>query len=92
MWDEGNSRPQKVVFASKAEYIVWGSNGPMPSTVSILSARASSDINPQNRIRSDRETVAAPHERYHPDLHEPEEADPGPVCPGAGTTVMPTVT
>ena len=30
VWDKGNSRPQKGRFRQQAEYIVWGSNGPMP--------------------------------------------------------------
>ena len=29
VWDKGNSRPQKGRFRQQAEYIVWGSNGPM---------------------------------------------------------------
>ena len=30
VWDKGNSRPQKGRFRQQAEYIVCGSNGPMP--------------------------------------------------------------
>jgi len=30
VWDKGNSRPQKGRFRQQSEYIVWGSNGPMP--------------------------------------------------------------
>lgn len=30
VWDKGNSRPQKGRFRQQCEYIVWGSNGPMP--------------------------------------------------------------
>jgi len=29
VWDKGNSRPQKGRFRQQAEYIVWGSNGPL---------------------------------------------------------------
>ena len=51
VWDKGNSRPQKGRFRQQAEYIVWGSNGPMPINrpVSCLPGvfRYS---NPQNRI------------------------------------------
>jgi site-specific DNA-methyltransferase (adenine-specific) len=32
VWDKLNSRPQKGRFRQQAEFIVWGSNGPMPST------------------------------------------------------------
>ena len=30
VWDKRNSRPQKGRFRQQAEFIVWGSNGPMP--------------------------------------------------------------
>lgn len=30
VWDKINSRPQKGRFRQQAEFIVWGSNGPMP--------------------------------------------------------------
>lgn len=30
VWDKTNSRPQKGRFRQQAEFIVWGSNGPMP--------------------------------------------------------------
>jgi len=30
VWDKLNSRPQKGRFRQQAEFIVWGSNGPMP--------------------------------------------------------------
>ena len=51
MWDKGNSRPQKGRFRQQAEYIVWGSNGPMPVNrpVSCLPGVFRYG-NPQNRI------------------------------------------
>ena len=51
MWDKGNSRPQKGRFRQQAEYIVWGSNGPMPINrpVSCLPGVFRYG-NPQNRI------------------------------------------
>ena len=30
VWDKTNSRPQRGRFRQQAEFIVWGSNGPMP--------------------------------------------------------------
>lgn len=30
VWDKGNSRPQKGRFRQQSEYVVWGSNGPLP--------------------------------------------------------------
>ena len=30
-WDKTNSRPQKGRFRQQAEFVVWGSNGPMPT-------------------------------------------------------------
>ncbi len=30
VWDKLTSRPQKGRFRQQSEYIVWGSNGPMP--------------------------------------------------------------
>ena len=30
VWDKMTSRPQKGRFRQQSEYIVWGSNGPMP--------------------------------------------------------------
>lgn len=30
VWDKKNSRPQKGRFRNQCEYIVWGSNGPLP--------------------------------------------------------------
>lgn len=30
MWDKMSSRPQKGRFRQQSEFIVWGSNGPMP--------------------------------------------------------------
>ena len=51
VWDKGNSRPQKGRFRQQAEYIVWGSNGPMPINrpVSCLPGVFRYG-NPQNRI------------------------------------------
>ena len=51
VWDKGNSRPQKGRFRQQAEYIVWGSNGPMPINrpVSCLPG-VFRYRNPQNRI------------------------------------------
>ena len=51
MWDKWNSRPQKGRFRQQAEYIVWGSNGPMPVNrpVSCLPGVFRYG-NPQNRI------------------------------------------
>ena len=51
VWDKGNSRPQKGRFRQQAEYIVWGSNGPMPVNrpVSCLPGVFRYG-NPQNRI------------------------------------------
>ena len=51
VWDKGNSRPQKGWFRQQAEYIVWGSNGPMPINrpVSCLPGVFRYG-NPQNRI------------------------------------------
>ena len=48
---QGNSRPQKGRFRQQAEYIVWGSNGPMPINrpVSCLPGVFRYG-NPQNRI------------------------------------------
>lgn len=31
VWDKRNSRPQRGRFRAQAEYIAWGSNGPMPA-------------------------------------------------------------
>lgn len=31
VWDKINSRPQKGRFRQQAEFIIWGSNGPMPT-------------------------------------------------------------
>jgi len=31
VWDKTNSRPQRGRFRQQAEFIVWGSNGPMPA-------------------------------------------------------------
>ncbi len=30
VWNKRNSRPQKGRFCNQCEYVVWGSNGPMP--------------------------------------------------------------
>lgn len=30
VWDKMTSRPQKGRFRQQSEYVVWGSNGPMP--------------------------------------------------------------
>lgn len=30
VWDKTNSRPQKGRFRQQTEFIIWGSNGPMP--------------------------------------------------------------
>ena len=51
VWGKGNSRPQKGRFRQQAEYIVWGSNGPMPINrpVSCLPGVFRYG-NPQNRI------------------------------------------
>lgn len=51
MWDKGNSRPQKGRFRQQAEYIVWGSNGPMPISRPVACLPGVFRYgNPQNRI------------------------------------------
>ena len=48
---KGNSRPQKGRFRQQAEYIVWGSNGPMPINRPVSCLRGVFRYgNPQNRI------------------------------------------
>ena len=68
VWDKGNSRPQKGRFRQQAEYIVWGSNGPMPINRPVsLSAGCFPIWKSAEPDSCDRETVAA-YERCHPDL------------------------
>jgi len=51
VWDKGNSRPQKGRFRQQAEYIVWGSNGPMPLNRPVACLPGVFRYgNPQNRI------------------------------------------
>ena len=51
VWDKGNSRPQKGRFRQQAEYIVWGSNGPMPINRPVACLPGVFRYgNPQNRI------------------------------------------
>lgn len=51
MWDKGNSRPQKGRFRQQAEYIVWGSNGPMSISRPVACLPGVFRYgNPQNRI------------------------------------------
>ncbi len=51
VWDKTNSRPQKGRFRQQSEFIVWGSNGPMPMSrpVSCLPGVFRYG-NPQNRV------------------------------------------
>lgn len=51
IWDKTNSRPQKGRFRQQSEFIVWGSNGPMPMSrpVSCLPGVFRYG-NPQNRV------------------------------------------
>ena len=51
VWDKTNSRPQKGRFRQQSEFIVWGSNGPMPLSrpVSCLPG-VFRYANPQNRV------------------------------------------
>ena len=51
VWDKTNSRPQKGRFRQQTEFIIWGSNGPMPISrpVSCLPGVFRYG-NPQNRV------------------------------------------
>ena len=51
VWDKTNSRPQKGRFRQQAEYIVWGSNGPMPVSRPVACLPGVFRYaNPQNRV------------------------------------------
>ncbi|MBS4887958.1 MAG: site-specific DNA-methyltransferase [Clostridiales bacterium] len=90
VWDKGNSRPQKGRFRQQAEYIVWGSNGPMPINrpVSCLPGVFRYG-NPQNRIHVTEKPLQLMKDVIQ--ICEPGGLILDPFA-GAGTTVLAAVT
>ncbi len=86
VWDKMTSRPQKGRFRQQSEYIVWGSNGPMPITrpVGCLPG-VFRYANPQNRIHVTEKPLQLMRDIVK--ICEPGGRILDPFC-GAGTTVL----
>ncbi len=89
VWDKGNSRPQKGRFRQQAEYIVWGSNGPMPVNRAVPCLPGVFKYgNPQNRIHLTEKPLALMQEIVK--ITEPGGLILDPFA-GSGTTVLAAV-
>lgn len=89
VWDKLTSRPQKGRFRQQSEYIVWGSNGPMPISrpVGCLPG-VYRYANPQNRIHVTEKPLPLMREIIK--ICVPGGRILDPFC-GAGTTVLASV-
>ena len=89
VWDKLTSRPQKGRFRQQSEYIVWGSNGPMPISrpVGCLPG-VFRYANPQNRLHITEKPLALMREIVK--ICEPGGRILDPFA-GAGTTVLAAV-
>ena len=89
VWDKGNSRPQKGRFRQQAEYIVWGSNGPMPVHRPVPCLPGVFKYgNPQNRIHLTEKPLTLMRELVK--IVEPGGLILDPFA-GSGTTVLAAV-
>ncbi len=89
VWDKGNSRPQKGRFRQQAEYIVWGSNGPMPVNRPVpCLPGVFRHGNPQNRIHLTEKPLGLMQEVVK--IVEPGSLILDPFA-GSGTTVLAAV-
>lgn len=86
VWDKVNSRPQKGRFRQQSEFIVWGSNGPMPLSrpVSCLPGVFRYG-NPQNRVHVTEKPLQLMKDVV--EICEPQGLILDPFA-GAGTTVL----
>lgn len=86
VWDKMTSRPQKGRFRQQSEYIVWGSNGPMPVSrpVGCLPG-VFRYANPQNRTHVTEKPLQLMRDLVK--ICEPGGRILDPFC-GAGTTVL----
>ena len=86
VWDKMTSRPQKGHFRQQSEYIVWGSNGPMPVNrpVGCLPG-VFRYANPQNRIHVTEKPLQLMRDLVK--ICVPGGRILDPFC-GAGTTVL----
>ena len=86
VWDKMTSRPQKGRFRQQSEYIVWGSNGPMPVNrpVGCLPG-VFRYANPQNRIHVTEKPLQLMRDLVK--ICVPGGRILDPFC-GAGTTVL----
>lgn len=86
VWDKINSRPQKGRFRQQAEFIVWGSNGPMPvdRPVPILPGVFHYSM-PQNRIHQTEKPIGLMREVVQ--ICEPKGNILDPFA-GSGTTLV----
>lgn len=89
VWDKTNSRPQKGRFRQQSEFIVWGSNGPMPMSrpVSCLPGVFRYG-NPQNRVHVTEKPLQLMRDVVQ--ICEPGGVILDPFA-GAGTTVLASV-
>lgn len=89
VWDKINSRPQKGRFRQQSEYIVWGSNGPMPISRPVGCLPGVFRYpNPQNRLHVTEKPLALMREIVK--ICEPGGRILDPFA-GAGTTVLAAV-
>ena len=89
VWDKMTSRPQKGRFRQQSEYVVWGSNGPMPVNrpVGCLPG-VFRYANPQNRIHLTAKPLQLMQDLVK--ITEPGGHILAPVA-GSGTTVLAAV-